>query len=96
MTTLELPFPDIDPVAINLFGLKIHWYAIMYLVAFALGYVLMRRRLRKEPYSSITKPKPWAPSDVEDLLLDEAVTRQPLGEAGQGGDLLAQRWSPWR
>ena len=69
MTSLVLTFPDFDPVAINIFGLKIHWYAIMYLVAFALGYVLMRRRLRREPYSSITKPKPWGPGDVEDLLL---------------------------
>lgn len=62
-------FPDIDPVAVNLFGLMIHWYAIMYLVGFAIGYVLMRRRLRKEPYASIATPKPWAPVDVEDLLL---------------------------
>ena len=56
MTTLELPFPDIDPVAINLFGLKIHWYAIMYLIAFAMAYVLMRRRLRHEPFRSISTP----------------------------------------
>ncbi len=41
MTPLELPFPDINPVAINIFGLKIHWYAIMYLLAFAMGYGLM-------------------------------------------------------
>ncbi len=69
MTSLVLTFPDIDPVAVNIFGLKIHWYAVMYLVGFALGYVLMRRRLRQEPYASITTPKSWAPLDVEDLLL---------------------------
>ncbi len=66
---MVLTFPDFNPVAINLFGLKIHWYAIMYLIAFALGYWLMRRRLKKEPYRSITKPTPWGPTDVEDLLL---------------------------
>lgn len=66
---LVLTFPDFDPVAINVFGLKIHWYAIMYLIAFALAYVLMRRRLKKEPYRSITRPKTWGPNDVEDLLL---------------------------
>lgn len=69
MTPLQLPFPDIDPVAINLFGLKIHWYALMYLVGFAAAYVLMRRRLRHEPYRSITTPTPWSSADIEDLLL---------------------------
>ncbi len=73
MTSLLLAFPDIDPVAVHIFGLKIHWYAIMYLLGFALGYLLMRRRLRQEPYASITKPKPWAPVDVEDLLLYSVV-----------------------
>jgi phosphatidylglycerol:prolipoprotein diacylglycerol transferase len=73
VTTLVLTFPDFDPVAINLFGLKIHWYAIMYLLAFALAYLLMRRRLRHEPYRSITKPQPWAEVDIEDILLAAIV-----------------------
>lgn len=64
-----LKFPHIDPVAINLFGLKIHWYALMYLLGFAVGYLLLRRRLTHEPYRSITKPGPWTKTDVEDLLL---------------------------
>lgn len=69
VTPLAITFPDIDPVAINIFGLKIHWYAIMYLISFALAYVLMRRRLRHEPYRSITRPTAWGPDDIEDLLL---------------------------
>lgn len=69
MAPLVLTFPDIDPVAINIFGLKIHWYAIMYLLGFAAGYVLMRRRLHHEPYRSIAKPRPWVPADIEDILL---------------------------
>ncbi len=69
MVPLVLTFPDIDPVAINLFGLRIHWYAIMYLLGFAAGYLLMRRRLHHEPYRSITQPKPWTPADIEDILL---------------------------
>ncbi|GAB3811395.1 prolipoprotein diacylglyceryl transferase [Tessaracoccus terricola] len=64
-----LTFPDIDPVAINIFGLKIHWYAIMYLIGFAVAYILLRRRLKHEPYRSITKPEKWTPADIEDLLL---------------------------
>ncbi|MHA6513319.1 prolipoprotein diacylglyceryl transferase [Tessaracoccus sp. Z1128] len=66
---LELPFPDINPVAVNIFGLKIHWYAIMYLLAFGLGYLLMVRRLRHEPYRSVTTPEPWTRADIEDILL---------------------------
>ena len=45
MNPLVLTFPDFDPVAINIFGLKIHWYAIMYLLAFAMAYGLMRRTM---------------------------------------------------
>lgn len=65
---LELQFPEIDPIAFSLGPLKVHWYALMYLVAFSLGYWLMRRRLKKEPYASITKPKPWSTDDVFDIL----------------------------
>nr|WP_231980318.1 prolipoprotein diacylglyceryl transferase [Tessaracoccus coleopterorum] len=49
--------------------MKIHWYAIMYLLAFALAYFLMIRRLRHEPFRSITRPEPWTKTDVEDILL---------------------------
>ena len=48
MTILELTFPDINPVAIALGPVKIHWYAIMYLLAFAMAYGLMRLRLDHE------------------------------------------------
>lgn len=69
MTNLVLTFPDIDPVAIDIFGLKIHWYALMYLLGFAAAYLLMRRRLKHEPYRSITKPEPYAPAFIEDVLV---------------------------
>lgn len=66
---LEIPFPNINPIAFQLGPLKVHWYAIMYLIAFALGYWLMTRRLRHEPYRSISSPEPWSRTDVEDALL---------------------------
>lgn len=69
MAPLVLEFPDIDPVAISIFGLKIHWYALMYLLGFAAAYFLLRRRLRHEPYASISKPSRYTPQDIEDLLL---------------------------
>ena len=58
-----------DPVAITIEPVRIHWYAIMYLLAFAMAYGLMRLRLRHQPFASITKPSAWVPADVEDLLL---------------------------
>ena len=69
MTILELPFPHVDPVAIAIGPVRIHWYAIMYLLAFAMAYGLMRLRLRHQPFASITKPSVWVPADIEDLLL---------------------------
>lgn len=68
MISLVLTFPHIDPVAIRLGPLQIHWYAIMYLVGFAFGYLLMCRRLTHEPFRSITKPAPYEREFIEDLL----------------------------
>jgi len=65
---LVLHFPDIDPVAFSLGPLTVHWYAVMYLLGFALGYVLLRLRLKHAPYNRIVDPKPWTRDTVEDLL----------------------------
>ena len=69
MTILELTFPHLDPVAIAIGPVRIHWYAIMYLLAFAMAYGLMRLRLRHQPFASITTPSAWVSTDIEDLLL---------------------------
>lgn len=44
-----LTFPNIDPVALQLGPLKIHWYGIMYLVAFGAAWWLGKRRARQGP-----------------------------------------------
>lgn len=62
---LEIPFPNINPVAIALGPLKVHWYGLMYLLAFAIAYLLMRSRLRHEPFASTG----WTRDDPEDLLM---------------------------
>jgi phosphatidylglycerol---prolipoprotein diacylglyceryl transferase len=56
--------PQIDPVAIQIGPLAIHWYGLTYLVAFALFIFLGRRRLSHTPYAS----DGWTARDVEDLL----------------------------
>ncbi|MEZ5630624.1 MAG: prolipoprotein diacylglyceryl transferase [Burkholderiaceae bacterium] len=63
-----LMYPQIDPVAVRLGPLAVHWYGITYLVAFGLFYWLATLRLRHQPYASITRPTPWTRRDVEDLL----------------------------
>jgi phosphatidylglycerol:prolipoprotein diacylglycerol transferase len=60
--------PQFDPVAIRLGPLAVHWYGIMYLVAFALFMVLARLRLKHEPYATEVALHRWSMQDVEDLL----------------------------
>ena len=42
-----IPFPQINPVAIEIGPLKVHWYGLMYLIAFALVWLLGRYRIKK-------------------------------------------------
>ena len=59
-----LMHPQFDPVAIQLGPLAIHWYGLMYLLAFAQFLVLGRMRVRQQPYASMK----WGFKDVEDIL----------------------------
>ena len=61
-----LQFPLIDPVAVNLGPVKIHWYGLMYLIGFAAVWGLGRKRAEKS-YSPIT------PEAVEDLVFYGAM-----------------------
>jgi phosphatidylglycerol---prolipoprotein diacylglyceryl transferase len=56
-----LTYPDIDPIALNLGRLKIHWYGIMYVIGFAAAWWLARVRA-KRPGST------WKPEQVDDLI----------------------------
>lgn len=60
--------PQINPVALQLGPVAIHWYGLTYLVAVALFMFLGMRRLRHEPFVSITGPGAWSRRDVEDIL----------------------------
>ncbi|WP_096085195.1 prolipoprotein diacylglyceryl transferase [Agaribacterium haliotis] len=65
-------YPEIDPVAIALGPLKIHWYGIMYLLAFAsaLGLGLLRAR------------KSWSP--VKPKQMEDAVFYAAVGVVAGG------------
>lgn len=56
-----IPYPAIDPVLLELGPLKIHWYGVMYLVAFASAWWLGRRRAR-------AGHSPVTPQQVDDLI----------------------------
>ena len=56
-----LTFPDIDPVAFAIGGLKIRWYGLMYVVGF-LGAWWLGRRRAQQPGST------WRPADVDDVV----------------------------
>lgn len=59
-------FHAIDPVALRLGPLQIHWYGLMYLAAFALFWWLGLRRARHAGFA--TGRQPWSRQDVEDVL----------------------------
>ncbi len=57
-----LPYPEIDPVALALGPIQIHWYGIMYVLAFAFAWRLALR----------SSQRPWSPikqAQVEDLIV---------------------------
>jgi phosphatidylglycerol:prolipoprotein diacylglycerol transferase len=61
-----LLYPDIDPVAIRLGPLAVHWYGLMYAVGFLAGWWLGRVRARR-PGSPLT------PAQVDDFLIYAAL-----------------------
>jgi phosphatidylglycerol---prolipoprotein diacylglyceryl transferase len=56
-----LTVPNIDPVALRIGPLRIHWYGIMYLLAFGTAWWLARRRAAR-PGST------WSGQDVDDFI----------------------------
>lgn len=61
-----LTYPDIDPVAFSLGPLKVHWYGLMYLVGFAGGWWLGRRRAAR-------KGSGWTVAQVDDIVFYAAL-----------------------
>lgn len=47
MIPLVIDLPYINPIALQLGAIAIHWYGIMYLLSFTLGYFYLRRRVQK-------------------------------------------------
>ena len=60
--------PQIDPVALQLGPLAIHWYGLTYLAAFGLFLLLGMRRLQHPNYAGLSADQAWRKQDVEDVL----------------------------
>jgi phosphatidylglycerol:prolipoprotein diacylglycerol transferase len=56
-----LHYPGLNPVAVELGPIKVHWYGIMYLIGFAAAWWLGRLRAKGANSS-------WRPLDVDDLV----------------------------
>ncbi len=56
-----LQYPKIDPVALEVGPLVIHWYGITYLVAFLVGWWLAKYRAKQ-------KGSGWNPDEIGDLV----------------------------
>jgi phosphatidylglycerol:prolipoprotein diacylglycerol transferase len=60
--------PQINPVALQLGPLAVHWYGLTYLAAFGLFMWLGMRRLGHPPFDRLVAQGVWRRQDVEDIL----------------------------
>jgi phosphatidylglycerol:prolipoprotein diacylglycerol transferase len=56
-----LPYPNIDPVAISIGPLKVHWYGLMYVIGIGATWWLARKKTERPGF-------PWTAAQVEDLI----------------------------
>ena len=82
-----LTYPNIDPVAVDLGVIQIHWYGLMYLVGFGAAWLLGRRRARRPD-------SPLKPEQIADVVFYGALGAVLGGRLGyilfyNFGDYLA-------
>lgn len=63
-----LMHPQIDPIALQIGPLAVHWYGITYLAAFGLFLLLGKLRLQHPPFVHMPPQTAWSATDVEDFL----------------------------
>lgn len=62
-----LHYPQIDPVAVSLGPIKVHWYGLMYLFGIFSGWALLRYRAKRKPWT------PFSPDQAGDLTFYVAL-----------------------
>jgi phosphatidylglycerol---prolipoprotein diacylglyceryl transferase len=68
MNVFAIPFPNIDPVAIQIGPVAIKWYGLAYMAGLLLGWLYIRRLVRQTWLWPNNTP-PFAAEKVDDLLL---------------------------
>jgi len=66
MIPLTIPYPEIDPVLIQLGPFAIRWYALAYIAGLVIGWQLMRRLC-------LRPPRVLSPEKIDDFLLWAAL-----------------------
>ncbi len=72
-----LLFPALDPVAVRLGPLAIHWYGLAYLAGIGLGWALLHHR-------ALRALSTWTPEAVSDLVFHAALGAVLGGRIGYG------------
>jgi phosphatidylglycerol:prolipoprotein diacylglycerol transferase len=84
-----LTYPNINPIAISIGPLRVHWYGIMYLIGFVAAWWLARYRAR-QPGST------WTALDIDDLIFYCSIGVIIGGRVGwcifYGHDVIAESW----
>jgi phosphatidylglycerol:prolipoprotein diacylglycerol transferase len=68
MHLLAIPYPAIDPVAVQLGPLSVKWYGLAYIAGLLLGWLYIRRLLDQNHLWAAGKP-PLPSQNVDDLLI---------------------------
>jgi len=66
MNPLVIPYPEIDPVLVQLGPLAIRWYALAYIAGLVIGWQVIRRLCEQSP-------KVMTPVKIDDFLLWAAL-----------------------
>jgi phosphatidylglycerol:prolipoprotein diacylglycerol transferase len=84
-----LTYPHINPIALSVGPIRVHWYGIMYLVGFGAAWWLGRRRAQR-PGST------WTPLDIDDVIFYGAIGVIAGGRIGwcliYGHEVIAENW----
>ena len=67
MPFLALPFPNFDPVLVQIGPFAIRWYALSYIAGILLGWFYARRLIQNERYWG--GPAPLTTTDFDDFVL---------------------------
>ncbi|QGM47409.1 prolipoprotein diacylglyceryl transferase [Methylocystis heyeri] len=68
MPFFAIPFPSIDPVAVNFGPLPLRWYALAYIGGFVLGWAYLRFIAGRDAFWRQGQPRPSVNS-IDDLLV---------------------------